>query len=125
MEPGKIRIFCKWDYCGQEFPTIQGCYNHIRALHIASGQTQCKWENCHSISTSRCNLTNHVKTHLPFVVGVCYACERGFKWKGDFKRHMTRHSKQDNMFNDAVQLLLNEYYHKESIIGSSDTAKRE
>ena len=100
-------IQCKWESCRRAFKYAKDCYDHVKDDHINIGQdVECLWDNCLTISSSKWNLVNHMNTHIEMVRGICYLCEKQFKWRGDFRRHMKSHPPQQIIFNDAVGLLM-------------------
>ena len=102
--------FCDWDdtnssKCKFKFATQNECYDHVRKVHIKKDTLICRWGKCGKVCTIRSNLTNHLLKHIPIVNGVCYVCDRIFKWRGDSKKHLLRHNRRERKFNDAVSLL--------------------
>ena len=100
-------ISCEWWKCLRTFTNPNDCYNHCRKVHVIQDTRKCQWKDCRMTSSTRCNLTNHLLTHIPVVNGVCYVCDREFKWKCDFKRHISKHNSAENRFNNAAKLLFN------------------
>ena len=100
-----LNLSCDWDGCKKRFNKANDLYYHCRKTHIRKEMTKCLWKDCEMISSSRCNLTNHLLVHIPVVNGVCYICDRSFKWRCDFKRHVKGHSNSQNRFNEAVSIL--------------------
>ena len=91
--------------CGQVYSSTNKCYDHVRYDHIDRTMRTCQWGNCKKTSTTRCNLTNHLLTHINIVSGICHICDRQFKWKSDFKKHFTTHTKDEVKFNKMVDIL--------------------
>ena len=107
MSEKSMHTECHWNSCKQSFEYPEDCYDHVKNDHINIGNdVECLWHNCSTISSSKWNLVNHINTHIDMIRGICYLCEKQFKWKGDFRRHMKSHSKQQIIFNEAVGLLL-------------------
>ena len=101
---------CLWGSCQIVFESPNDCFYHCRKSHVKKEMKTCLWNKCHMVSSSRCNLTNHLLTHIPVVSGVCYVCDREFKWRWDFKKHIRRHSATENRFNEAAAILFVEYH---------------
>ena len=94
---------CNWEMCQKGFEDARACYNHVKTYHIRTGMRECKWNSCKIISSSRCNLNNHIMTHLPVVNGICHLCNRSFKWRCDFKKHqLLYHHDEENKFNNEI-----------------------
>lgn len=101
----ETETICQWENCNMTFKSQNNCYDHVRQVHVLKNTLVCKWNGCHKVCSIRSNLTNHMLKHLQIVSGVCYVCERVFKWRGDSKKHLMRHSQTDRKFNDAVSIL--------------------
>ena len=95
-------IVCQWDNCNIELESALECYNHVKSAHIPTGTLKCQWDDCRVVSSSRCNLTNHVCVHIDLIQGYCHVCNRQFKWRGDYKRHIKKHSAKEQTFNSLV-----------------------
>ena len=100
---GPIR--CQWGNCTMTFKCGNECYTHVRRYHIKMGMTLCKWNNCHKLSTSRCNLANHAIIHINVVKKVCQLCEKEFKWNTLHRKHMSRHTKSEMRLAEVVDIL--------------------
>ena len=96
---------CAWGSCKRVFDTASECLAHIRSEHLEHGMTACQWRGCQKISTSRCNLSNHLPKHLKIVVEICHVCAKSFKWRGDYSKHTRLHNAQQIRFNEIVNLL--------------------
>ena len=98
-------IICKWKSCASQFKTHKECFEHVRSIHIGAKVVNCSWGTCTAKRTTKWNLVNHMNCHLEMVRGVCHLCNRSFKWKGDYRRHMVKHSAGESNFNEVACLL--------------------
>ena len=100
---------CEWVQndmeCGIQFKNPNECYEHVRKSHINSSTVACGWSDCNNVSSSRCNLTNHLLTHISIISGTCYLCNETFKRKHIYRRHKSLHSEAENKFNEVLELL--------------------
>ena len=96
---------CEWLGCEAVFATQTKCFAHVKRVHIVEDTLVCKWDECGKECNLKSNLTNHLYKHIPIVNGVCYLCDRMFKWRGDSRKHLLRHTVEERGFNDAIALL--------------------
>ena len=98
-------IYCKWKGCFKLFVTDMDCFEHVKSTHIKNGIVTCSWAGCNIKTSTKWNLVNHINCHLDVKRGMCYICNKSFKWLGDYRRHAYKHSVQNSEFSDAVNLL--------------------
>ena len=98
-------VLCEWNNCGKLFKFATDCHNHCCRDHISLGITQCQWRDCHIVSTTSFNLTSHLIVHIPVINGSCHICEKNFRRRGDYVKHLKLHSETENRFNAMVEIL--------------------
>ena len=96
-------IRCKWGKCHATFKNELDCFEHVRVDHIKRFNTMdCNWDFCNARTSTRWNLVNHMNTHLLIVRGTCYLCNKDYKWRGDWKKHLAKHSREEIEFQNLV-----------------------
>ena len=98
-------MLCRWINCDRFFSTDVEVFQHVKLQHIGLKSTKCHWSGCKIRTSTKWNLVNHINIHVDINRGICHICDKSFRWKGDFRRHIAKHSKQNSHFNDAVILL--------------------
>jgi hypothetical protein len=98
---------CHWETCRRQFPSKNACFIHVKNDHIMKDSTHCGWKDCTTREfATKQNLVNHMHKHIPRVRDICYVCEKGFKWSGDYRKHCKNHTESEIKFNEAASLLL-------------------
>ena len=81
--------------CGMKFRNANGLVSHVRTKHTGEKPYKCEYPQCGLSFARGSQLRLHKMNHTGERPHTCGICSKGFKTRGDYKRHYERCNKQN------------------------------